>query len=130
MLYPVSLGVFFLRSRWRYFFRVFMVLIVVSAIILLQVPNSWFVSFTFGSYLSIYDDAWSLDNCFVCAQLTMVNDPFDYEHYGPHLVGVRCVTKSSIGGKNFRPHLVKVRCVTKSSDEGQYLDHIWSESAV
>ena len=28
------------------------------------------------------------------------------------------------------PHLVKVRCVTKSSDEGQSLDHIWLESAV
>ena len=37
----------------------------------------------------------------------MMNDPFDHEHYRPHLVGVRCVTKSSIGGKNSRPHLVK-----------------------
>jgi hypothetical protein len=36
-----------------------------------------------------------------------MNDPFDHEHYRPHLVGVRCVTKSSIGGKNSRPHLVK-----------------------
>jgi hypothetical protein len=60
----------------------------------------------------------------------MMNDPFDYEHYGPHLVGVRCVTKSSTGAKILDHIWSKVRCVTKSSDEGQYLDHIWSESAV
>ena len=39
---------------------------------------------------------------------------------GPHLVEVRCVTKSSNEGQIFGPHLVGVRCVTKSSDEGQF----------
>ncbi len=33
-------------------------------------------------------------------------------------------------GAIFGPHLVEVHCETKSSDEGQYLDHIWSKSAV
>ncbi len=33
-------------------------------------------------------------------------------------------------GAHFWPHLVKVRCMTKSFDEGHILDHIWSKSAV
>ncbi len=33
-------------------------------------------------------------------------------------------------GAHFRPHLVKVRCVTKSSNEGHNLGHIWLKSAV
>ena len=32
-------------------------------------------------------------------------------------------------GAHFGPHLVKVRSVIKSSDEGHILDHIWSKSA-
>jgi hypothetical protein len=32
-------------------------------------------------------------------------------------------------GAHFGPHLVEVRCVTKSSDEGHILGHIWSKSA-
>jgi hypothetical protein len=49
--------------------------------------------------------------------------------FGPHLVEVRCVTKSSDEGRMLGPHLVKVRCVTKSSDKGHILDHIWLKSA-
>ena len=33
-------------------------------------------------------------------------------------------------GAHFGPHLVKVRCVTKSSNEGHISGHIWSKSAV
>jgi hypothetical protein len=33
-------------------------------------------------------------------------------------------------GAQFGPHLVKVRCMKKSSNEGHNLDHIWSKSAV
>ncbi len=33
-------------------------------------------------------------------------------------------------GAHFGPHLVKVHCVTKSSDEGHILGHIWWKSAV
>jgi hypothetical protein len=90
-------------------------------------------------------------------------------HFGPHLVKVRCMTKSSneehiLGhiwsksaawqsppmrgtfwatfgqsllrdkvlqqGAHFGPHLVKVRCVTKSSNEGHFLGHIWMKSTV
>ncbi len=32
-------------------------------------------------------------------------------------------------GAHFGPHLVEVRCVTKSSSEGHFFDHIWSKSA-
>ena len=89
-------------------------------------------------------------------------------HFGPHLVKVRSVTKSSKEGHildsiwsksaawqsppmrgtfwttfgksplhdkviqwgaHFGPHLVEVRCVTKSSNEGRILDHIWLKFA-
>ncbi len=33
-------------------------------------------------------------------------------------------------GAHFGPHLVEVHCVTKSSNEGHILGHIWSKSAV
>ncbi len=33
-------------------------------------------------------------------------------------------------GAHFGPHLVEVRCVTKSFNRGHILDHIWSKSAV
>ncbi len=33
-------------------------------------------------------------------------------------------------GAHFGPHLVEVRCVTKSSNEGHISGHIWSKSAV
>ena len=46
-------------------------------------------------------------------------------HFGPCLVKVCCVTKSSDKGNIFRPHLVKVHCVTKSSDKRRVSDHIW-----
>ncbi len=32
-------------------------------------------------------------------------------------------------GAHFGPHLVKVQCMTKSSNEGHILGHIWSKSA-
>jgi hypothetical protein len=50
--------------------------------------------------------------------------------FGPHLIEVRCVTKSSNEGNMFGPHLVEVRSETKSSNEGHILDHIWSKPAV
>jgi hypothetical protein len=50
--------------------------------------------------------------------------------FGPHLVEVRSVTKSSDVGHMFGPHLVEVRSETKSSDKGHISDLIWLESAV
>jgi hypothetical protein len=41
-------------------------------------------------------------------------------HFGPHLVEVRCMTKSSDEGLFLGPHLVKVRSETKSSNKGHH----------
>ncbi len=50
-------------------------------------------------------------------------------HFRPHLVEVRCVTKSSNEGHILGHIWSKVRCVTKSSNEGHISGHIWSKSA-
>ncbi len=50
--------------------------------------------------------------------------------FGPHLVKVCCMTKSSNKGHMFVPYLFEVCSETKSSNEGRNLDHIWSKSTV
>jgi hypothetical protein len=52
--------------------------------------------------------------------------------FGPHLVKVRCVTKSSDKGHHFLPHLANVSCVTRSSDNpswASFSGYIWPKSA-
>jgi hypothetical protein len=46
-----------------------------------------------------------------------------------YVVEPRSKTKAPIKGHMFVPHLVKVRCMTKSSNKGHIFGHIWSESA-
>ena len=56
---------------------------------------------------------------------------FDDEYVvDPFVVKPRSKIKSPVEGHMFGPHLVKVHYVTKSSDEGHILSHIWSKSAV
>ncbi len=64
---------------------------------------------------------------FVCLVPAIFDDEYVVDLY---VVKPHSKMKSLVEGHMFGPHLVEVRCVTKSSNEGHILGHIWLKSAV
>ncbi len=108
---------------------------------------SWYgcrpVHWSYGNVIG--DGGFSSASSGALRQICLVPAFFDDEHvvnpyvvklrsktkshmFGPHLVKVHSMTKSSNKGHIFGPHLVKVCSETKSTDKGHILDHIWLKS--